>query len=115
LNQGKLKNAERLEVMVMETMERVLGEEHPDTLTSMNNLAVAYMIMGKLKLKLKEAEGLQVMVMETRKRVLGEEHPATLTSMSNLASTHQNQGKLKEALGGNGDQKESSSFANVVL
>jgi len=28
-----------LEVQVMETRKKVLGEEHPDTLTSMKNLA----------------------------------------------------------------------------
>jgi hypothetical protein len=38
-NQGRWKEAEELEVQVMETRKRVLGEEHPSTLTSMNNLA----------------------------------------------------------------------------
>ena len=31
---GRWKEAEELEVQVMETIKRVLGEEHPDTLTS---------------------------------------------------------------------------------
>jgi len=31
--------AETLEVQVMETHSRVLGKEHPDTLTGMTNLA----------------------------------------------------------------------------
>lgn len=31
--------AEELKLQMMETSERVLGEEHPDTLTSMANLA----------------------------------------------------------------------------
>jgi hypothetical protein len=38
-NQGRWKEAEELEVQVMETFKRVLGAEHPDTLTTMNNLA----------------------------------------------------------------------------
>ncbi|KAI8272666.1 hypothetical protein K4K60_012078 [Colletotrichum sp. SAR11_57] len=38
-NQGRWKEAEELEVRVMETSLRVLGEEHPDTLMSMYNLA----------------------------------------------------------------------------
>jgi hypothetical protein len=38
-NQGRWKEAEELFVQVMETSLRVLGQEHPDTLTSMNNLA----------------------------------------------------------------------------
>ncbi|KAM7215496.1 P-loop containing nucleoside triphosphate hydrolase protein [Rhypophila decipiens] len=36
---GRWKEAESLDVQVMETSSRVLGEEHPDTLTSMANLA----------------------------------------------------------------------------
>ena len=51
----------------METRKRVLGEEHPDTLTSMANLASTYRNQGRWK----EAEELEVQVMETRKRVLG--------------------------------------------
>ena len=70
-----------LEVLVVETMKRVLGEEHPDTLMSMSNLASTYRKQGRRK----EAEVLEALVMETRKRVLGEEHPDTLLSMANLA------------------------------
>ena len=38
-NQGRWKEAEELFVQVMETRKRVLGAEHPSTLTSMANLA----------------------------------------------------------------------------
>src|ERR1700722_10818126 len=90
---GRWKEAEKLGVLVMETSKRVLGEEHPDTLSSMGNLALTYAPQGRWK----EAEVLQVSVMETRKRVLGEEHPDTLAIMGNLASTYCNQGRWKEA------------------
>ena len=70
---GRWKKAEELQVRVMETTKRVLGEEHPDTLTSMANLASTYRNQGRWK----EAEELEVRVMETTKRVLGEEHPST--------------------------------------
>ena len=66
-NQGRWKEAEELEVQVMETFKRVLGEEHPDTLTSMANLALTVWNQGRWK----EAEELGVQVMETRKRELG--------------------------------------------
>ena len=36
---GRLKEAEELEVQVMETFQRVFGQKDLDTLTSMNNLA----------------------------------------------------------------------------
>ena len=45
----------------METRKIVLGPEHPDTLTSMNNLALTYGDQGRWA----EAEKLQVQVMET--------------------------------------------------
>ena len=92
-DQGRRKEAEKLEVQVMETRKRVHGQEHPDTLASMANLASTYWNQGRWK----EAEELQVQVMETFKRVLGQEHPSTLTSMGNLASTYRDQGRWKEA------------------
>ena len=49
----------------METFKRVLGEEHPSTLTSMANLALTFWNQEQWK----EAEELEVQVMETRKRV----------------------------------------------
>jgi hypothetical protein len=39
-NQGRWKEAEELFVQVIETSLRVLGKEHPDTLTSMANLHI---------------------------------------------------------------------------
>jgi hypothetical protein len=48
-NQGRWKEAEALEVQVMETRKRVLGQEHPDTLTSMANLASTYRNQGRWK------------------------------------------------------------------
>jgi tetratricopeptide (TPR) repeat protein len=86
-NQGRWKEAEELEVQAMETSLRVLGQEHPDTLSSMANLAATYRNQERWK----EAEKLFMQVMETRKRVLGQEHPDTLTSMNNLAFTLKSQ------------------------
>jgi hypothetical protein len=52
---------------VIETRTRVLGQEHPDTLISIGNLALTYRNQGRWK----EAEELEVLVVETRTRVLG--------------------------------------------
>ncbi|OSS44355.1 hypothetical protein B5807_10962 [Epicoccum nigrum] len=92
-NEGRWKEAEELQVQVMQTSKTALGEEHPDTLTSMADLASTYWKQGRWK----EAEELEVQVMQTRKTALGEEHPDTLTSMANLASTYCKQGRWKEA------------------
>jgi hypothetical protein len=64
--QGRWKEAEELQVQVMETSKRVLGAEHTDMLTSIANLASTFWQQGRWK----EAEELEVQVMETRKRVL---------------------------------------------
>ena len=60
---------------------RVLGEEHPDTLTSLNNLATLLQDMGELP----EARRITEQELAVCRRVLGEEHPDTLTSLNNLA------------------------------
>ncbi|PCD38687.1 hypothetical protein AU210_007153 [Fusarium oxysporum f. sp. radicis-cucumerinum] len=85
--------AEILSKKAVNTRSKVLGEEHPDTLTSMANLASTYRNQGRWK----EAEELDIAVIESRKRTLGEEHPSTLTSMANLALTYWKQGRWKVA------------------
>ncbi|KAG9235350.1 acyl transferase/acyl hydrolase/lysophospholipase [Amylocarpus encephaloides] len=87
---GRLREAEDLGVLVLETSSRVLGQDHPETLASMANLALTYQKQGRLK----EAEDLFILVLEMRKRVLGQEHPGTLTM--NLASVYWSQDRLKE-------------------
>ncbi|KAI6544140.1 hypothetical protein MCOR05_002643 [Pyricularia oryzae] len=46
-NQGRWKEAEQLEVEVMETSKEKLGLDHPDTLTSMADLASTYRSQGR--------------------------------------------------------------------
>ena len=48
-NQGQWREAEDLQVLVMETRKRALGEEHPDSLRSMNNLVSTYWNQGSGK------------------------------------------------------------------
>ena len=90
---GRYDEAETPFVEVMQMRQRVLGVEHPDTLTSIANLASTYRNQGRWK----EAEDLDVQVMETSKKKLGADHPVTLTSMANLASTYRNQGRWDAA------------------
>ena len=63
----------------------MLGKEHPDTLTSVNNLAGLYQAQGRYG----EAEPLYKRALEACERVLGKEHPNTLTSVNNLAELYQ--------------------------
>jgi tetratricopeptide (TPR) repeat protein len=71
----------------------VLGREHPDTLTSMNNLAGVLDRQGKYK----EAETMHRQTLAISEKMLMPEHPFRLTSMSNLALVLDSQGKYKEA------------------
>ena len=72
-NQGRWKEAEELQVRVMETMKKVLREEHPDTLTSMKNLAFT------LKYQSRDAQPISLMrrYCKLQMQVLGPGHPHT--------------------------------------
>jgi len=85
--------AKQLEAAV-DLRRRVLGRENPETLRSMNNLALVYMDEGG---KFAQAEALANQTLEIRRRVLGPEHPDTLTSMSNLATIYYMEGKYAQA------------------
>jgi tetratricopeptide (TPR) repeat protein len=91
--EGRWSETERAFIQVMETLKRVLGPEHPSTLTSMNNLASTYWNIGRWD----KAEELEVQVIEIRKRVLGPEHPDILATMNNLVSTYWHKGRWDEA------------------
>ncbi|KAI3316921.1 hypothetical protein HD806DRAFT_399973 [Xylariaceae sp. AK1471] len=91
--QGKYAVAETMAKLSQDTRMILLGLEHPETLSSMANLASIYRNQGRLK----EAESLEVQVMDIRKTVLGLEHAETLSSMANLALTYWNQRRWKEA------------------
>lgn len=65
-NQGLFKEAEELEVQIMEPRKKVLGPEHPDMLSSMVKLSTAYQERGRLK----EAEELDVQVSYGRQQSL---------------------------------------------
>ncbi|MDI1492406.1 MAG: hypothetical protein OHK93_003620 [Ramalina farinacea] len=93
LRMGSITEAVDLSEIAMKVREKILGQEHKETLSSINMVGSVYNLGGRWD----KAEELEVRVMETTKRVLGEEHPDTLTSMANLASTYWNQGRWKEA------------------
>ena len=78
----------------LESRERLLGKEHPHTLTSVNNLAELHAGAG-------DAVGALPLcrrVLESSERVLGKEHPDTLTSVDNLAGCMQALGDAAGAL-----------------
>ena len=74
--------------------ERVLGPDHPNTLTARSNLAGAYQSAGRLD----QATPLYEATLTEREVVLGPDHPDTLTSRNNLANAYQAAGRLDEAI-----------------
>ena len=72
----------------------LLGTDHPDTLSTRNNLAGAYHDAGRLD----EAIPLFEQNFEDRTRILGPRHPDTLTARDNLASAYHDAGRLDEAI-----------------
>jgi tetratricopeptide (TPR) repeat protein len=74
--------------------ERVLGPDHPQTLASRGNLAIAYRAVGRLD----EAISLNEQTLADRERVQGPDHPDTLGARSNLAGDYWAAGRLDEAI-----------------
>ncbi|MGW2786651.1 FxSxx-COOH system tetratricopeptide repeat protein [Streptomyces populi] len=74
--------------------ERMLGEDHPDTLVSRSNLAAAYDQVGDLA----RAIPLYEQTLSDMLRVLGEDHPDTLVSRNGLAGAYESAGDLARAI-----------------
>ncbi|KAK4243216.1 hypothetical protein C7999DRAFT_18405, partial [Corynascus novoguineensis] len=68
-------------VQVMETSKTKLGADHPDTLTSMANLAFTWKGQGRHS----DALALMKECAQAWRRVLGEEHPYALSSLATVA------------------------------
>ena len=92
-------------------MRKILRVEHPDVLTSMNNLARVLDNQGKYE----EAEEMHRQALALRETVLGKEHPDTLTSMNNLALVLDSQGKYSTGIPGqSGCQRRREHLTSAV-
>ena len=72
---------------------RLLGEEHPHTITAMNNIAKRYCSLRKYA----DAEKLQIKALDMSNRFLGEEHPHTILAIGNHANTCRSLTKYADA------------------
>ncbi|MEV7699975.1 FxSxx-COOH system tetratricopeptide repeat protein [Streptomyces sp. NPDC086779] len=70
-----------------------LGPEHPDTLSSRNNLANCLQDLGEYR----QAADLHRQNLTHRERTLGPEHPSTLSSRNNLANCLGDMGEYRQA------------------
>jgi len=90
---GNYQAAQEMGQSALEAREAVLGAEHQDTLTSVNNLGSVLKGQGKYD----EAEAMHRRALEGREKVLGPKHPNTLISVDNLGLVLERQGKYDEA------------------
>ena len=77
-----LNRAIALHEQILADSTRILGNDHPGTLSCRNNLAYAHRLAGDLD----RAIPLFEQTLADRQRVLGPDHPDTLTTRSNLAN-----------------------------
>jgi tetratricopeptide (TPR) repeat protein len=74
INEIRYHDAYAFAIQTLELQERILGEEHPETLKTRYNVALALYNQGKYN----EALGIYKEVLNIQERVLGEKHPDTL-------------------------------------
>ena len=80
--------------VAVDSLDGLLGPDHPASLTSRNNLAYAYHAVGRLS----DAIALYQQVLTDSIRVLGQDHPDTLASCNDLAGAYESAGRLTEAI-----------------
>ena len=85
--------AQRCYQRSLEICKAELGDRHPDTAISLNNLAELYRLQGHYG----EAEPLCVEALEIRKAELGDHHPDTVISLNNLALLYHSLARYEEA------------------
>jgi len=90
---GKYAEAAPLLERALAIRHRILGDEHPDTASSYNNLAWTLDAQGKYA----QTAPLYEKALAVRCKILGEEHPYTALSYQNLASNLDRQRKYAEA------------------
>ncbi len=121
---GEYKTARSHLERALEIRRRELGNDHRDTLTSINDLAVLHKFQGDYK----EAEVLYLEALDGRSRMMGEAHPDTLVTMHNLGNLYINQRNFKKAqpiiektlevfrrVLGNEDPQTLSALNNLVM
>ncbi|KAJ7819098.1 hypothetical protein B0H13DRAFT_392731, partial [Mycena leptocephala] len=89
---GRYEEAHKLFLAVLEK-QKILGDDHPNTLWAMSNLASTYYGLREFP----KTEELRVVLVEKLKMVVGDDHPATLRTMGSLAVTYSSLNKLHKA------------------
>ena len=91
--QTQYKDAERLFQEALEGRILKLGEDHPETLESRNDLAILY----KEQANYDKAEPLLLEAIKCRRVKLGDTHPYTIESINNLIKLYRVWNKPEKA------------------
>ena len=91
--QGRLADAETIARQVLESSRRRVGEDHPETLTDMHNLAT---IVDAFK-RYDDAEAIYLKAIQGKSKVYPPGHPSTNRSMQRLVSMYERWGKPQKA------------------
>ena|GEM_PF-5833597 len=92
--EGKYSEAIPLAEQALAIRQRILGQQHRDVASSLNNLARLYKSQGRYE----EAEPLYRQALEMRKQLLGQQHRDVASSLNNLAGLYESQGRYEEAI-----------------
>jgi eukaryotic-like serine/threonine-protein kinase len=90
---GELEKAEIQHREAVEKNRRIFGDDHPETLISIDSLAITLQKLGRYD----EAEALFIEALEGMRRVLGDDHRNTLMTIGNLGQVVSESGRLAEA------------------
>jgi non-specific serine/threonine protein kinase/serine/threonine-protein kinase len=91
---GRAAEAEALFTRALATRKAELGADHPDTLGSMHNQALAYRAAGKLPQAIERFEQLR----DAQVQNLGADHPDTLTTRNHLGVAYRLANRPAEAV-----------------
>jgi tetratricopeptide (TPR) repeat protein len=94
-NEGRYGDAVSYQEKSLEIRKKLWGEEGPEYLNALSNLAEMYNAQGRYD----QAESLlqQVLTITKRKRMTGKNDPEIAVSLNNLAGLYADQGRNKEA------------------
>jgi hypothetical protein len=91
--QGRFAEAETIARQVLESSRRRVGEDHPETLTDMHNLATIVDAFNRYD----DAEAIYLKTIEGKLKVYPPGHPSTTRSMQRLISMYERWGRPQKA------------------
>jgi tetratricopeptide (TPR) repeat protein len=78
----------------VESSQRILGPDHPDTITARANVASSYWRAGRTT----DAITIEERVLADSERLRGADHSDTIRARNNLATSYQQAGRVEEAI-----------------